>query len=106
MPPDRRHYRELTVAPSLELVSTVRRFVGRVLEVALGADTSPRSELAVHEMVENADKFAVDGRATLRVETRPTPTGTEIVVATRNRAGISDVGVLERVIALFDQADD
>ena len=102
---DGRYYIELSFAPCIELISIVRRFVGTFFDIALdSAENSARLALAVHELLENAVKFSVDGDSTIRVDMTPRPGITEVLVSTRNRASASDITTLEEMFDMLKQS--
>jgi hypothetical protein len=96
------YYIELSFAPSIELISIVRRFVGHFFELALSSpETSARLAMAVHELLENAVKFSSDGDSTIRVDMTPKEGITEVLVSTRNRAKPEDVQTLEELFTMM-----
>jgi anti-sigma regulatory factor (Ser/Thr protein kinase) len=100
---DGHYYIELSFAPSIELISIVRRFVGHFFELALAsAETSARLAMAVHELLENAVKFSVDGDSSIRVDMTPQDGVTEVLVSTRNRATSEDIEALEDVFRMLE----
>jgi hypothetical protein len=102
---DGHYYIELSFAPSIELISIVRRFVGSFFELALASpETSARLAMAVHEMLENAVKFSSDGDSTIRVDMTPKPGATEVLVSTRNKARPDDIRTLEELFVMLKQA--
>src|SRR5690349_15739504 len=99
---DGHYYIELSFAPSIELISIVRRFVGNFFELALSSpETSARLAMAVHELLENAVKFSADGDSTIRVDMTPKPGVTEVLVSTRNRAKPEDIETLEDLFRML-----
>ncbi len=57
---------------SLDLIAPVRRFVGELYGRALThPDMASRLAMAVHELLENAVRHAVDGRAEVHVDVVP-----------------------------------
>lgn len=104
---DGHYYIELSFAPSIELISIVRRFVGSFFELALASpETSARLAMAVHELLENAVKFSSDGDSTIRVDMTPQPGMTEVLVSTRNKAKSDDIKTLEELFAMLHTASN
>jgi hypothetical protein len=97
---------ELTFAPNLELVSTVRRFVNDFYERLLGGpELTSRLALATHELLENAVKGAADGQTRLRIDLRQEEKMAKVVVRTWNRSSAENVKVLTATIDAMNQAD-
>jgi hypothetical protein len=101
------YYIELSFAPSIELISIVRRFVGNFFELALASpETSARLAMAVHELLENAVKFSTDGDSTIRVDMTPAENLTLVKVTTKNRAREDDIRVLDETFGMMRAATD
>jgi two-component sensor histidine kinase len=80
-------YLELSFEPNVELVSVIRRFVASVHQrLKVDRDLAARVALAVHEMLENAIKYATGGRTRLRVEVKRDGELDSIAIRTWNRA--------------------
>jgi hypothetical protein len=98
---------DLSFAPSLQLVSVVREFVGDFYEHLLGDDDAlSRVTLATHEILENAVKYSLDGLTRIRIEHRAMPSGREVVLQTWNRPRPGDLEVLRTRMAELEQARD
>jgi hypothetical protein len=98
---DQRAYFELRFAPSLSLVSIVRRFVSEFYESVLAdAETTSRLAVATHELLENAVKFSSDGVSMVRIEYWQLPEHSKIRITTTNRASEDNIRYLG---SLFDE---
>lgn len=98
---DQRAYFELRFAPSLSLVSIVRRFVSEFYESVLAdAETTSRLAVATHELLENAVKFSSDGVSIIRIEYWSLPEHSRIRISTTNRASVTHI---EYLSTLFDE---
>lgn len=90
---------EIRFSPSIELISSVRRFVSRFYEEILGdADIADRIALATHELLENAARYSIDGETRTLLEITRAP-HTAVSVRTWNRASPGQIFVLQ---GLFD----
>jgi len=98
---------ELMFSPSYELVSVVRRFAGVLCEQALvDGDLASRVALATHELLENAVRYSVDGRTTIRVDVDLKAARPSVTVRTRNRATRDQAAVLATKIDEIVAAPD
>ena len=98
---------DLSFAPSLQLVSVVREFVGDFYDRSLGdADTLSRITLATHEILENAVKYSLDGLTRIRIECRAAAPGREIEIQTWNRPRPDDLTTLHARMAELTAAKD
>lgn len=92
-------YFELSFAPSMELVSVVRRFVGAFYERLLtDSEVAQRVALAAHELLENAVRYSVDGETSIRLEVKregPSPT---FIIRTRNRTTPDNARTLQSLL--------
>lgn len=78
---------ELRFAPSVALVSIVRRFVSDFYDELLGdADASHKLAMATHEMLENAVHYSSDGRSELVVSLHRKAREYIVTIETKNRA--------------------
>jgi hypothetical protein len=94
-------YFELRFAPSISLVSIVRRFVSEFYESVLAdAETTSRLAVATHELLENAVKFSADGVSMVRIEYWAHPENSRIRITTTNRATDDNIRYLN---SLFDE---
>lgn len=98
---------DLTFAPSVELVSTVRRYVTEFYETILGnAELAARVGLATHELLENAVKYGHEfGPATLRVFVSGEGSDRFVNIQTSNRAGNADLSSLQATVDRFGEGD-
>src|SRR5262245_57772464 len=93
-------YLELTFAPSLELVSLVRRLVAAVAEQVLTEpDLVSRIGLAAHELVENAIKYSGGGEITVYLEVAGAARPNQVTLRTRNRVSTAHAATLANNIA-------
>lgn len=98
-PSERRVVWEMTFAPSVELVSVVRRFVAQFYDNVLDdKDAISRVAMATHELVENAAKYSSDGETAVHIEVVDHDPGSRIRIRIGNRA---DAAHLETVRAAF-----
>jgi hypothetical protein len=104
---DRPAYFSMNFAPTLALVSVVRRFVEAFYHQILGeADASSRAAMATHELLENAVRHAAQEECFLRVSVAPMGNDYLVSIRTRNRALEEDIQrvstIIDRVIAATD----
>lgn len=78
---------ELAFRPTIDLITTARRFVADFYERAIDdPDTISRVAMAAHELLENAVKYSCDGSAHVRIEVKDEPgEGRFVRIETRNR---------------------
>jgi hypothetical protein len=93
-------YCELSIAPSVDLIASVRRFV-ESFYVSVLECPSVRSRLVVaaHELTENAARYSIDGRSRIRLGIVPEPNGWRVAIATRNRADERHRAALRELLA-------
>jgi anti-sigma regulatory factor (Ser/Thr protein kinase) len=90
---------ELSFEKKPELVSIVRRFVSDFYERTLAdPDATSRVALATHELLENAVKYARDGRANLRIEVSGQGERVRVRIRTKNRGNPEDAEQIQRTI--------
>lgn len=78
---------ELRFAPTVALVSTVRRFVTEFYDQLLGdADASSKLAMATHEMLENAVHYSSDRKSELSVALHQKSRAFTVTIQTKNRA--------------------
>ena len=96
---------ELTFSPNVELISVVRRFVSAFYDQILeDPDTASRLAVATHELLENACKYASDGKTTLSIEFIREGAGVRIVLS--NRAAPEQIADLsERFVEMAECPD-
>jgi hypothetical protein len=107
MSPGEKFYFELRFAPSLALVTTVRRFVtdffGSVLP---NPEAIARVAMVVHELLENAVKYSVDGVSEIKVQVDGVPGGANVRITTKNNAQSANVAALEEILTEMRAAAD
>lgn len=93
---------ELRVAPSVAMVSRVRRFVSDFYVELLGdPDMSHKLAMATHEMLENAVSYSSDGRSELIVSLHRRVNGEyTVAIQTKNRA------TSERLLKVSNHLDE
>lgn len=95
------YYVELKFAPSMELVTIVRRFVSSFFEVTLkNPELNAKVAVTVHELLENAVKFSRLGDAYIRVQVGDGISSNEVVIETLNSA---ESGELELLDQMFEE---
>ena len=104
---DRPAYFSMNFAPTLALVSVVRRFVEAFYHQILGeADASSRAAMATHELLENSVRHAANEECFLRVSVAPMGKDYLVSIRTRNRAEADDIkrvtGIIDRIMAADD----
>lgn len=61
-------YCELSFSPNVNLIATVRRFVGDFyVKVLKDSNITSRLVVATHELLENAVRYSVDGKSRIRI---------------------------------------
>lgn len=99
----------LTFRPSVELISSTRRYVHELLNSMLSdPDASSRVALTIHELLENTLKYSVDGHAQLDVAVdMDEDEGKQVVeIRSSNRASPAQLDeVRSRIDALQDLSD-
>lgn len=92
-------YLELHFRPDHELVTVVRRFVADLAQQYLiDPEGTSRIALAIHELLENAVKYAIDGEATLRVDVDLDRHPRPVRIALRNRARPEDIVAIGAIL--------
>ncbi|MEZ4260386.1 MAG: ATP-binding protein [Polyangiaceae bacterium] len=81
-------YCELSFSPNVDLISTVRRFVGDFYQRVLGdAELASRIVVATHELLENAVRYSSDAQSKIRLSIEDvSPTEVDVVISTENRS--------------------
>ncbi len=107
MLPDARTYLEMSFQPTVDLISTTRRFVCAYYEPLLGdEDLVSRIGLATHELLENILKYAIDGHAVTRVKLVPEGNARKLCIATTSRLTEERRAGLEEIFAEMANAGD
>lgn len=97
---------ELDFRPSLELVSSVRRFVTSVYEQLLSSPhEASRIGVATHELLENAVRCSSDGTVNIRIEVE---VGSQpaVLITTKNQARAEDIQSLVGLVDAMNAAPD
>jgi len=98
---------DLSFAPSVELVSFVRRAVIAFYERVLDdLDATSRLEVATHELLENAVKYSADGLTSLHIDVARDHVNALVSVVTENRATDENIAVLRRMFDDFGKCPD
>ena len=100
-------YFAMTFAPTLKLISVVRRFVESFYEQMIGnEDVSGMIALATHELLENSVRYCSDDETTVRVSIGRFGNGYLISVRTRNRALPENIERVKQIIRKIGDAED
>ncbi len=92
-------YFEISFAPNVELVSSVRRFVAAFYNrLAEGGEAADMVALATHELLENAVRYAKDDLTHLRIEIERKADHGEVTIVTKNRARPEDIDAIREVV--------
>jgi anti-sigma regulatory factor (Ser/Thr protein kinase) len=90
----------ISVCATPRVVGVVREFIATLSERVLGdRDVASQAEIAIHELLDNATRYATDGEASVRVELRER-SGPFVTIRTRNRVTEDHA---RRVAARIDQ---
>jgi len=97
----------LIFRPSVDLISSTRRFVNELLDSMLtDPDASSRVALTIHELLENTLKYSTDGHVQLGVAVEGDSGQRRVEVRSSNRATPEQMAELRRRIdALKNVAD-
>lgn len=91
---------ELTFRPTVDLISSTRRFVCAFYEPLLGdPDLLSRIGLATHELLENVLKYATDGRTVARVRLDGEGADQKLVIETTSTVTAERRASLEAIFA-------
>jgi hypothetical protein len=89
------------------MVSVVRRFVADAFErVETDQDLVHRIAMAAHELLENAAKYSIGGRAHLRVAREPSGNGARAHLSLSNDTTRAHVARLRRLIEEIETSAD
>lgn len=98
---------ELRFQPTVDLVSTTRKFVCAYYEHLLqNADLLSRIGLATHELLENIVKYSADGETTTRVTLACDKGGRKVTIETTNRVAPEARAALEAIFSEMQSATD
>ena len=90
---------ELTLAPSMEIVSSVRVFVSALFDKQFGApDASAKIQVATHELLENAVKGSSKGPVKLLVVFERKGALCNVEIRTWNQASGWNIACLQRAV--------
>lgn len=99
-------YFDMTFAPSLELVSNVRVFITKFFDsVVRDVDLVDRVGVAVHELLENAIRYSLDGVTAVRIDMVRGP-DVAVTIRTRNLARPEDIERVRSNVAELTAAPD
>lgn len=92
-------YLELHFKPDHDLVTVVRRFVADLTQQHLiDPEGTSRIALAIHELLENAVKYATDGETTLRIDVDLDRHPRPVRIALCNRARPEDIAAIGAIL--------
>jgi hypothetical protein len=98
---------ELSFSPSLELVSTVRKFVSEFYAETIGdPEIGSKLALATHELLDNAVRYSTDGRTSITIRLNRTPVEVGVIIDTRNRTNDAHLGSVREAIDELGAAPD
>lgn len=98
---------ELCFSPDATSIPLVRRFVlDFYAQVLRDAELASRLCMAAHELLENAVSYSTDGRPRLVIDVQHAEGAFDVVISTENRAGATDVEVLQRRLEALAAAPD
>ena len=100
---------DLSFTPSLQQVSTVRRFLEEFCQPVLNdPDMVCRMAIATHELLENASKYSVEGAAPsrLQVSIHRNGHGKELSIRVSNVPAPEHVGDLKATVAGVTEPED
>jgi len=98
---------ELRFQPTVDLISTTRKFVCAYYTPLLDdADVVSRIGLATHELLENILKYSADGETTARVSLVMDGKARTVTVQTTNRISEEKRAGLEQIFADMERAAD
>jgi len=97
----------LNFKPSIDLISSTRRFVNELLDSMLAnPDVSSRVALTIHELLENTLKYSMDGEARLDLSVDKKDGRRVVEIKASNRANPDQLAELQgRIDSLRDLAD-
>ncbi|MEJ7728365.1 MAG: ATP-binding protein [Polyangiaceae bacterium] len=96
---------DLEFAPDVAQISLVRTLVARIYQSS-GAEMADRLGLAVHELLENALKYAAEGLTHLSIEGGQGPGGDHIQVRVTNRSTTEHMSAACRLVDELAAAPD
>lgn len=96
---------ELQFQPQLPRVRVVRRFVQEFYAPLLDPDLVDRLAMVAHELIENAAKYSIDGRAHLRIDVRSDGSN-RIRVSVSNRTAADHLSTLHSMFSDMQKVPD
>lgn len=104
---DQTGYFELRFAPTVALVSTVRRFVSEFYSQQLAdPELAHNLGMATHEMLENASAYSRDGRSQVTIALRHVGAEVDISIQTKNNATPERLALVREALDALCSAPD
>ncbi len=98
---------ELSFSPNVKLITTVRKFVGDFYDRVLGdPEVTGRLVVATHELLENAVRYSVDGKSSIRIGVTREGEGVRTSIITENRTDQAHIDELEALLAEMRASTD
>lgn len=98
---------ELSFSPNVKLITTVRKFVGDFYDRVLGdPEVTGRLVVATHELLENAVRYSVDGKSSIRIGVSREGANVRVAIITENRTDQAHIDELEALLAEMRASTD
>jgi hypothetical protein len=97
---------EVGFSPTIALISLVRTFVSDFYARVLSGNVCEMVAMATHELLENAVKYGVDDRATLRVDVDNEERVDRVSIRIRNRSTPENIQSLQGVLNRIKEQPD
>ena len=97
---------EVGFSPTIALISVVRTFVSDFYARVLSNNVREMVAMATHELLENAVKYAIDDRATLRIDVEHREPSDRVSIRIRNRSAPANIQPLREVLTRMHQQPD
>src|SRR4051794_23296170 len=97
---------EVGFSPTIALISVVRAFVSDFYARVLSSNVCEMVAMATHELLENAVKYGIDDRATLRVDVENRELSDRVSIRIRNRSAPVNIQPLREVMARMQAEAD
>jgi hypothetical protein len=97
---------EVGFSPTISLISLVRTFVSDFYDRVLSGNVCDMVAMATHELLENAVKYGVDERATLRVDVANEELTDRVSVRIKNRSTPANIESLRAVLGRIKEQPD
>ena len=97
---------EVGFSPTIALISVVRTFVSDFYARVLSSNLREMVAMATHELLENAVKYAIDDRATLRIDVEHREPADRVSIRIRNRSAPANIQPLREVLARMREQPD